>query len=87
DKRNLPVIEEKLQTNESDIDSITTALEALTINRVKQETDNGTKIDKIESDIKELVKVIRELTNNTEPGRFVPRNQNPTRNLRPPRLN
>ncbi|CAG8639725.1 3199_t:CDS:2, partial [Racocetra fulgida] len=56
DKKGPLVVEEKSQSNETGVDSITNALEALTINKISQKASNVTKMDKIESDIKELVK-------------------------------
>ncbi|CAG8763033.1 5584_t:CDS:2, partial [Cetraspora pellucida] len=82
DKRGLLLVEEKSQPSKSTIDSITTVLEALTINWVNQEASDVTKIDKIEADIKELVKVVKKLTSSTAPGHSVPRNQYPTRGSR-----
>ncbi|CAG8471641.1 7684_t:CDS:2 [Dentiscutata erythropus] len=47
--------------NDLDADSITISIEALTINCVKQENINDNKISKIKLDIKELIKVVKDL--------------------------
>ncbi|CAG8524946.1 25019_t:CDS:1 [Dentiscutata erythropus] len=76
---------EKSRLNDADIDSITTMIEALTINWVKQESINDSKIEKIETDIKELMKVVKELiSNNLSFGRSQSRSASftrPQRNL------
>ncbi|CAG8718928.1 2034_t:CDS:2 [Cetraspora pellucida] len=47
-----------------------------------QPTSDITKIDKIEADIKELVKVVKELTSSMAPGHSVSRNQYSTQGSR-----
>ncbi|CAG8548280.1 10017_t:CDS:2 [Dentiscutata erythropus] len=44
-------------------DNITASLEALTVNCVKQENINNDKINRIESDVKELIKITSNLNN------------------------
>ncbi|KAF0439665.1 hypothetical protein F8M41_004137 [Gigaspora margarita] len=80
------IVEKKSHSSDSDIDSITATIEALNINRVKQENDN--KIDKIESDIKELMKAVKELTNiNSLTRHFISRGSNVVHSSRPQRVN
>ncbi|CAG8545291.1 907_t:CDS:2, partial [Dentiscutata heterogama] len=88
DRKGVSIVEEKSHSSETDIDGITASLKALTINRVKQEPNNDSKIDKIESDIKELMKVVKELTSNNSSSVFTrSRNLNSVQNPRPQRSN
>src|SRR6185312_7030522 len=70
DRKEVSMVEEKSHSSETDVDDITASLEALTINWVKQKPNNNSKIDKIESDIKELMKVVKELTINNSSSVF-----------------
>ncbi|CAG8537537.1 6112_t:CDS:1, partial [Scutellospora calospora] len=70
DKKGISMVGEKSHSSDPDVDGITATLEALTLNRVKQENNNDSKIDKIESDIKELMKVVKELTSNNSSATF-----------------
>ncbi|CAG8690179.1 6060_t:CDS:2 [Cetraspora pellucida] len=56
DRKSVPIVEEKSQSIDTDIDNITAALRALTINRVKQETNEVSRIDKIEADVREMAR-------------------------------
>ncbi|CAG8534670.1 15448_t:CDS:2 [Dentiscutata heterogama] len=79
------MVEEKSHSSKT---GITASLEALTINRVKQEPNNDSKIDKIESDIKKLMKVVKELTSNNSSSVFShSRNPNSVQNSRPQKRN
>ncbi|CAG8715019.1 7310_t:CDS:2, partial [Racocetra fulgida] len=62
-RRALTMGEEKPSVN-ADIDNMTAVFEALTINQVKQETSDERRIDRIESDISEIVKTVRQLAEN-----------------------
>ncbi|CAG8505849.1 3993_t:CDS:2 [Dentiscutata erythropus] len=62
--RNLTMAEEKSYLNDAEVDGITAIMKAPTVNRVKQESISNSKIEKIEMDIKELMKVVKELTSN-----------------------
>ncbi|CAG8821545.1 16604_t:CDS:2, partial [Cetraspora pellucida] len=60
----MPIIEKKSQSSDSDIDNIMAAFKALTINHVKHKTNEVSRIDKIEIDIREMIKAIKQLINN-----------------------
>ncbi|CAG8781847.1 2551_t:CDS:2 [Cetraspora pellucida] len=57
DKRGLPIAEEKAHANNHNIDSIAVMIEALTINYMKQEINDASRLDKIETEIKEMMRM------------------------------
>ncbi|CAG8718320.1 14229_t:CDS:1, partial [Cetraspora pellucida] len=64
DKKGIFIVKEKTYLAKLDIDNLTATLKTLTINQIKQESSNDNKINKIKSYIRELIKVVKELTNN-----------------------
>ncbi|CAG8703109.1 2380_t:CDS:2 [Cetraspora pellucida] len=56
DRKSVPIVEEKSQSTDTDIDNIMAALGALMINHVKQETNEVSRIDKIEADVREMAR-------------------------------
>ncbi|CAG8538143.1 6691_t:CDS:1, partial [Dentiscutata heterogama] len=70
----------KPQANNPDIDSITVAMKVLTINSMKQKTSNASRLDVIETKMKEITRIVKQLVDKqTIVGCSNDRNQNFTR--------
>ncbi|CAG8463162.1 18053_t:CDS:2, partial [Dentiscutata erythropus] len=79
-KKGILATEERAQSNDADVEGITMALGALTINRVKQETNNVSRIDKLEENMKEITKMFKQFIENQETSEHTnTRNQDTTR--------
>ncbi|CAG8712102.1 23057_t:CDS:2 [Dentiscutata erythropus] len=64
DKKYTFTIEERPQSGNTNVEGITAALEALTINCVKQETNDASRIDKLEENMKEIMKMFKQFIEN-----------------------